>query len=189
MYAGAWKEAQRGHQTPWHWGYKWLWAIMWVLGTESGAFAKAVITLSWWAIFPAPYILLKMNVMAYSRTQGNQDMIRWVSMCGWAAAQGFIKDSQLEVALKVGVCKKLRGYICLAEEPECISSPSYISWVRLSQTSTWDRLAISLGNAATRLQALNTELERDHATGPVDSVVYIQVTDLDIERESSFKII
>lgn len=29
---------------------------------------------------------------------------------------------------------------------------------------------ISLGNAAARLQALNTELERGHVVGPVDSV-------------------
>lgn len=58
-----------------------------------------------------------MNAMAYSGTQGNQDMVTWVSMCGLAAAQGLIKDSQLEVALKVGSCKKLSGYICLAEEP------------------------------------------------------------------------
>ena len=39
-------EGGRGPQIPWNWSYTWLWAAMWVLGTEPRSFAKATSALS-----------------------------------------------------------------------------------------------------------------------------------------------
>ena len=34
-------KARRGNQIPWIWSYRWLWATVWILGTESGGCRRA----------------------------------------------------------------------------------------------------------------------------------------------------
>jgi hypothetical protein len=46
-------EARRGHQMPWNWSYKWLWASMWVMQTKPGSSPRVASELNW-AISPAP---------------------------------------------------------------------------------------------------------------------------------------
>lgn len=43
------REAWRGHQIPWDWSYRQLWAIVWMLGIECGSSKKSDCSLS-----PAP---------------------------------------------------------------------------------------------------------------------------------------
>ena len=45
-------EAWRGHQVPWNWSYRQLWAAMWVLGIEPRPFRRATNTLNCWTISP-----------------------------------------------------------------------------------------------------------------------------------------
>lgn len=45
-------EARRGHPVFWNRGSKWLWASMWVVGTESGSSARAAGALTCWSHQP-----------------------------------------------------------------------------------------------------------------------------------------
>lgn len=49
------EEVRRRHQIPWAWSYKWLWATMWVLGTEPESFTRETSALSSWARSLAPF--------------------------------------------------------------------------------------------------------------------------------------
>lgn len=51
-------EARRGYWIPWDWNYRWLWAVMWVLGVGFGSFTKATSALNCWTISPAPQNVL-----------------------------------------------------------------------------------------------------------------------------------
>ena len=46
--------ARRGCWSSWYWSHRWLWATTWVLGTESGAFGRAVSSVTSWDIALAP---------------------------------------------------------------------------------------------------------------------------------------
>ena len=52
---------RREHWIPWNWSYRWVWAVVWVLGTESGPSARAESTHDSWAISPAPMLFLDHN--------------------------------------------------------------------------------------------------------------------------------
>lgn len=39
-------EVRRGQQNPWNWHYRWLWAAIWVLGTEPRSSGRAAMLLS-----------------------------------------------------------------------------------------------------------------------------------------------
>lgn len=55
-------EARRGHQKPWTWNYRRLWATMWVLGTKSGFSVRADSVLSHYAICLISILLLTFSV-------------------------------------------------------------------------------------------------------------------------------
>lgn len=48
----------RGHQFPWNWNCKWLWATMWILGIKPRSSAKATCAINHWAIGPGPQVPL-----------------------------------------------------------------------------------------------------------------------------------
>jgi hypothetical protein len=47
------REIRGGHQMPWNWSYRWLWAATWVLGTEPKSSAAVASEVNHWAISPA----------------------------------------------------------------------------------------------------------------------------------------
>lgn len=47
-------EVKGEHCVPWHWSYRWLWVITWVLGIKSESSIRATSLFNYWAISPAP---------------------------------------------------------------------------------------------------------------------------------------
>lgn len=55
IYAWYYRDRKRGYWISGHWNYRWFWAAMCVLETESGCSTRAAIDLNLWVISPVPF--------------------------------------------------------------------------------------------------------------------------------------
>ena len=62
-------EVRRGHQIPWNWNYRWLWATMWVLGIKPGGSGRAASALNHWANFPVLFLTFDAKPYSIAKPQ------------------------------------------------------------------------------------------------------------------------
>lgn len=72
-------------QSPGDWNYRWLWAFLWVLGTEPGSFVRATGTRNCWdtSLVPKACLFLNKIFIKNIKVAGNENSVTWAQVPCW----------------------------------------------------------------------------------------------------------